>query len=149
MAKSKLLRMDNVLFVVDNLEAVKAFFLELGFEVEGETTVGGPIVDRLIDLKNVQATLVFMRTPDGQGCIELDKFHTPEPIRTGPEKAQVNELGMRRIMLAVDHIDELVGRLLANGAELVGEVVQYGDSHRLAYVRGPEGIIVGLAGQLE
>lgn len=140
--------MDNVLIVVDDLEAMKAFFTELGFELEGETTVGGDAVDRLIDLKHVHATLVFMRTPDGQGRIELDKFHTPKAIRSGPEKASVNEFGIRRIMLAVDKLDELVARLLAHGAELVGEVVQYGDTYRLAYVRGPEGIIVGLSEQL-
>ena len=148
MSKSKLLRMDNVLIVVDDLEAVKAFFFELGFELEGETIVEGPSVDRLIDLQNVRATLVFMRTPDGHGRIELDKYHTPEAIRTGPEKAPVNELGIRRIMFAVDDLDDLVARLLAHGAELVGEVVQYGDSYRLAYLRGPEGIIVGLSEEL-
>lgn len=148
MAKSNLLRMDNVLIVVDDLEAVKAFFTELGFRLEGETTVGGDSVDRLINLQNVHATLVFMRTPDGQGRIELDKFHTPAAIRTGPEKVAVNELGIRRIMLAVDNLDELVARLLNHGAELVGEVVQYGDTYRLAYVRGAEGIIVGLSEQL-
>jgi catechol 2,3-dioxygenase-like lactoylglutathione lyase family enzyme len=141
--------MDNVLIVVDDLEAVKAYFLELGFELEGETTVGGPTIDRLIGLQNVHATLVFMRTPDGHGRIELDKFHTPEAIRTGASKPPVNELGLRRIMLAVDDIEEVVERLLARGAELVGEVVQYEDSYRLAYVRGPEGIIVGLSEQLK
>ena len=149
MSKSKLLRMDNVLIVVDDLEAVKAFFFELGFELEGETIVEGPSVDRLIDLQNVRATLVFMRTPDGHGRIELDKYHTPEAVRTGPEKAAVNELGIRRIMFAVDDIDELVSRLLAHGAELVGEVVQYENTFRLAYVRGPEGIIVGLSEQFQ
>lgn len=142
-------RMDNVLIVVDDLEAVKAFFLELGFEVEGEATVEGDTVDRLIGLQNVRATLVTLRTPDGHGRIELDKFHTPDAIRTGPEKAAVNEMGIRRIMFAVDGIDELVARLLAHGAELVGDVVQYGDTNRLAYIRGPEGIIVGLSEQLQ
>jgi catechol 2,3-dioxygenase-like lactoylglutathione lyase family enzyme len=140
-------RMDNVLIVVDDLEAVKAFFLELGLELEGETTVEGPEVGRLIGMTNVRATLVMMRTPDGQG-IELDKFHTPEAIRIGPENAPVNALGIRRIMFAVEKIDDLISRLLAGGAELVGEVVQYGDTYRLAYVRGPEGIIVALAEQL-
>src|SRR5215203_5142332 len=120
-------RMDNVLLVVDNLEAAKAFFVELGMELEGETTVEGPSVDRLIGLQNVRATLALLRTPDGHGRIELDKFHTPEAIRTGPEKAPVNELGIRRIMFAVDDIDEMVARLLAHGAELVSEVVQYED----------------------
>jgi catechol 2,3-dioxygenase-like lactoylglutathione lyase family enzyme len=89
-----------------------------------------------------------LRSPDGQGRIELDKFHTPEAIRTGPEKAPVNELGIRRLMLAVDDIDELVARLITHGNELVGDVVQYEDIHRLAYVRGPEGI-VGLSQELK
>ena len=141
-------RMDNVLIVVDDLEAVKAFFVALGMELEGETTVEGPSVDRLIGLENVRATLALMRTPDGEGRIELDKFHTPEAIRSRPAKAPVNELGIRRIMFAVDDIVDVVGRLLAHGAELVGEVVQYENAYRLAYVRGPEGIIVGLADQL-
>jgi catechol 2,3-dioxygenase-like lactoylglutathione lyase family enzyme len=141
-------RMDNVLIVVDDLEAVKAFFVELGMELEGETTVEGPSVDRLIGLQNVRATLALMRTPDGHGRIELDKFHTPEAIRAGPENVPVNALGIRRIMFAVDGIDDVVERLRAHGAELVGEVVQYEDTYRLCYVRGPEGIIVGLAEQL-
>lgn len=141
-------RMDNVLIVVDDLEAAKAFFLELGLELEGETTVEGPSVDRLIGLEGVRATLVLLRTPDGHGRIELDKFHTPEAIRTGPANAPVNALGIRRIMFVVDDIDDVVARLRARGAELVGDVVQYGDTYRLAYVRGPEGIIVGLAEQL-
>ena len=142
-------RMDNILLVVNDLDAVKAFFIQLGFELEGETTVEGSAVDRLIGLQNVRATLAVLRTPDGLSRIELDKFHTPEAIRTGPEKAPVNELGYRRIMLAVTGIDGLVAHLLAYGAELVGEVVQYGDTHRLAYIRGPEGIIVGLAEELK
>src|SRR3954462_10417416 len=141
-------RMDNVLIVVDDLELAKAFFAELGMELEGETTVEGPSVDRLIGLHNVRATLALMRTPDGHGRIELDKFHTPQAIRTGPENVPVNALGIRRIMLAVDDIDDLVARLLAHGAELVGEVVRYEDTYRLAYIRGPEGIIVGLSEQL-
>ncbi len=149
MTKNKLLRMDNVLIVVDDLEAAKAFFAELGMELEGETTVEGTSVDHLIGLQNVRATLALMRTPDGHGRIELDKFHTPEAIRTGPDKAQVNELGIRRIMFSVDDVDEMVARLLAHGAELVGEVVQYEDTYRLAYIRGPEGIIVGLSEQLK
>jgi catechol 2,3-dioxygenase-like lactoylglutathione lyase family enzyme len=141
-------RMDNVLIVVDDLETVKAFFLLLGLELEGETTVEGPSVDRLVGLQNVRATLVVMRTPDGQGRIELDKFHSPGTIRIGSGNAPMNALGIRRIMFSVDNIDELVARLLAHGAELVGEVVQYENAYRLAYVRGPEGIIVALAQQL-
>ncbi len=140
--------MDNVLLVVDDLEAAKAFFFELGLELEGETTVEGPSVDRLIGLQNVRATLALMRTPDGHERIELDKFHTPKAVRAEPEDAPVNALGIRRIMFAVDDIDDVVARLRAHGAELVGEVVQYEDTYRLCYVRGPEGIIVGLAEQL-
>jgi catechol 2,3-dioxygenase-like lactoylglutathione lyase family enzyme len=141
-------RMDNVLIVVDDLEAAKAFFVELGMELEGETSVEGPSVDSLIGVKDVRATLALMRTPDGHGRIELDKFHTPAAIRTGPENVPVNALGIRRIMFAVDDLDDVVARLRAHGAELVGEVVQYEDMYRLCYVRGPEGIIVGLAEQL-
>jgi len=140
--------MDNVLIVVDDLEAVKAFFLDLGLELEGEATVEGSSVDRLVGLQNVRATITTLRTPDGHGRIELDKFHTPEAIRTAPANAPVNALGIRRIMFAVDDIDDVVARLLAHGAELVGELVQYGDTYRLAYVRGPEGIMVALAEQL-
>src|SRR5688572_32167845 len=116
MTKNKLLRMDNVLLVVDDLEAAKAFFFELGLELESETTVEGSSVDRLIGLQNVRATLALMRTPDGHGRIELDKFHTPAAIRTGSEKAPVNEFGIRRIMFAVDDLDDVVARLLAHGA---------------------------------
>ena len=139
-------RMDNVLIVVDDLEAAKAFFIELGLNLEGESTVEGPSVGSLIGLKEVRATLATLRTPDGQG-IELDKFHTPEAIRFGPVDAPVNTLGIRRIMFAVDEIDVVVARLCARGAELIGEM-QYQDSYRLAYIRGPEGIIVALAEQL-
>src|ERR1700704_6248940 len=146
--KSKLLRMDNVLIVVDDLEAAKAFFGELGMELEGETTVEGPSVGHLIGLQNVRATLALMRTPDGHGRIELDKFHTPNASRFGPVNAPVNVLGIRRIMFAVVDIDAVVARLLAHGAELIGDVVQYGDTYRLGYIRGPEGIIIGLSEQL-
>ena len=149
MTKNKSVRMDNVLIVVDDLEAVKAFFVELGLEIEGEVTVEGDDVGRLIGLENVRATLATLRTPDGHGRIELDKYHTPEAVRTGPVKAPVNELGIRRIMFAVDDIDDVVARLRAHGAELIGEMVQYGDAYRLCYVRGPEGIIVALAQQLD
>ncbi|HET6553566.1 MAG TPA: VOC family protein [Dyella sp.] len=139
-------RMDNILIVVDDLEAVKSFFIELGLELEGQTTVDGPAIGSLIGLTDVRATLAMMRTPDGQG-IELDKFHTPDAVRFGPVKAPVNTLGLRRIMFAVDDINALVAHMQAHGAELIGQM-QYEDSYRLAYIRGPEGIIVGLAEQL-
>jgi catechol 2,3-dioxygenase-like lactoylglutathione lyase family enzyme len=138
--------MDNVLIVVDDLEAVKAFFLELGLELEGETTVQGPLLGRLIGLEDVRATLAMLRTPDGQG-IELDKFHTPDAIRFGPVDAPVNTLGLRRVMFAVEDIDAVVARMCAHGAELIGQM-QYEDTYRLAYIRGPEGIIVALAEQM-
>jgi catechol 2,3-dioxygenase-like lactoylglutathione lyase family enzyme len=139
-------RMDNVLIVVDDLEATKAFFIELGLTLEGETTVEGPLVGKLIGLKDVRATLAMMRTPDGQG-LELDKFYTPDAIRFGPVDAPVNTLGIRRVMFTVDDIDAVVAHMLENGAELIGKM-QYDDTYRLAYIRGPEGIIVGLAEQL-
>jgi catechol 2,3-dioxygenase-like lactoylglutathione lyase family enzyme len=142
------LRMDNVLIVIDDLEAAIAFFAALGLEVEGRATVEGDVVDRLIGLEGVRAELVTMRTPDGHGRIELDKFHTPAAVRAGPEEAPVNGLGIRRIMFAVDDIEEILGRLRSHGAELIGDVVQYGDENRLAYVRGPEGLIIGLAESL-
>jgi catechol 2,3-dioxygenase-like lactoylglutathione lyase family enzyme len=139
-------RMDNVLIVVDDLEAAKAFFVELGLTLEGESTVEGPAVGSLIGLEDVRATLAMMRTPDGYG-IELDKFHTPTPIRFGPVNAPMNTMGLRRVMFAVDDIDAVVARMRAHGAELIGEM-QYGNAYRLAYIRGPEGIIVALAEQL-
>src|SRR5467141_3777997 len=140
-------RMDNVLIVVDDLEAAKSFFIELGLELEGEAQVEGPSVGSLIGLKDVRATLAMMRTPDGHG-IELDKFHTPNAIRFGPMDAPVNTLGIRRVMFAVDDIGAVVARLRAHGAELIGEVVQYEDTYRLGYIRGPEGIIIGLSEQI-
>src|SRR5690349_6738969 len=139
-------RMDNVLIVVEDLEAVKAFFIELGLTLEGEQTVEGPLVGKLIGLEIVRATLAMLRTPDGQG-IELDKFHTPEAIRFGPVDAPVNTLGIRRVMFAVDDVDALVARMRGHGAEVIGEM-RYGDAYKLAYIRGPEGIIVALAEQL-
>ena len=136
-------RMDNVLIVVDDLEAVKAFFIALGLKLEGQSTVEGAAIGRLIGLGDVRATLTMLRTPDGQG-IELDKFHTPEAVRFGPVEAPMNALGLRRVMFAVDDIDSVVAQIQAHGAELIGQM-QYENSYRLAYIRGPEGIIVGLA----
>ena len=140
-------RMDNVLIVVDDLEAVKAFFVELGLELEGQTTVEGPAVGNLIGLRDVRSTIAMLRTPDGQG-VELDKFHIPDAVRFGPVDAPVNALGLRRIMFAVDDIDGVVARMQVHGAELIGQM-QYGNSYRLAYIRGPEGLIVGLAEQVD
>jgi catechol 2,3-dioxygenase-like lactoylglutathione lyase family enzyme len=141
-------RMDNVLIVVHDLEAAKAFFAELGMELEGETTVEGPWVDQTVGLNDVRADITMMRTPDGHGRVELSRFHRPAAVRPEPESAPANALGMRRIMFAVDDIDDVVARLRSHGAELVGEIAQYEDIYRLCFVRGPEGIIIGLSEQL-
>ena len=141
-------RMDNVLIVVDDLEAAKAFFAELGMELEGETTLEGPWVDSTVGLNDVRADITMMRTPDGHGKVELTRFHTPPAVRAEPESAPANALGIRRIMFAVDDVDDVVARLRSHGAELVGEIAQYEDSYRLCFLRGPEGIIIGLAEQL-
>jgi catechol 2,3-dioxygenase-like lactoylglutathione lyase family enzyme len=140
-------RMDNVGIVVDDLEAAIAFFVELGLELEGEATVEGPWVDRIVGLDGVRADIAMVRTPDGHARLELTKFHTPKAVGAQPN-APANTLGIRRIMFAVDDIEEVLARLRAHGAEPVGEVVRYEDSHRLCYVRGPEGILVALAEQL-
>ena len=141
-------RMDNVLIVVDELEAAKAFFAELGLELEGQTQVEGPWVDSTVGLNGVRADIAMMRSPDGHGRVELTKFHTPPAVRAEPEDAPVNTLGIRRIMFAVDDVDDVVARLRGHGAELVGEIAQYEDLYRLCFMRGPAGIIVGLAEKL-
>jgi catechol 2,3-dioxygenase-like lactoylglutathione lyase family enzyme len=141
-------RLDNVLIVVDDLEAATAFFAELGMELEGKETVEGDWAGRVVGLDGVRADIVMLRTPDGHGRVELSKFHTPPAISSEPQNAPANTLGIRRIMFAVDDIDDVIARLRTHGAELVGEVAQYEESYRLCFVRGPEGIIVGLAEQL-
>jgi catechol 2,3-dioxygenase-like lactoylglutathione lyase family enzyme len=141
-------RMDNVLIVVEDIEAAKAFFVELGMELEGETQVQGPAVDNTVGLKGVRADITMMRTPDGHGRVELTRFHTPPAVRVEPANAPANALGIRRIMFSVDDIDDVVARLRGHGAELLGGIPQYEDSYRLCFVRGPEGIIIGLAEQL-
>ena len=141
-------RMDNVLIVVEDLEAAKAFFVELGMELEGETTVEGPWADQTVGLDGVRADIAMMRAPDGHGRVELSKFHTPPAVRAEPESAPANTLGIRRIMFAVEDIDDVVARLRSHGAELVGEIAQYEDMYRLCFLRGPEGIILGLAERL-
>jgi catechol 2,3-dioxygenase-like lactoylglutathione lyase family enzyme len=141
-------RMDNVLIVVEDLEGAKAFFAELGMELEGETTVEGPWVDQTVGLDGVRADITMMRTPDGDGRVELTRFHSPPAVRAQPETAPANALGIRRIMFTVDDVDDVVARLRNHGGELVGEVAQYEDSYRLCFLRGPEGIIIGLAERL-
>ena len=139
--------MDNVGIVVEDLKAAIAFFVELGLELEGETTVEGQWVDRVVGLNGVRSDIVMMRTPDGHSRLELSKFQKPRAISTEPN-IPVNTLGIRRIMFAVTDIDDVVTRLKKHGAELVGEVAQYEDMYRLCYLRGPEGILVALAEQL-
>jgi catechol 2,3-dioxygenase-like lactoylglutathione lyase family enzyme len=143
-----LLRMDNVGIVVDDLAAAIAFFVELGLELEGEMRVEGRWADRVAGLDGQQVDIAMLRTPDGHGRLELMQFRRPAAVRAEPKDAPANTLGIRRIMFAVDDIEDVLGRLRAHGAELVGEVAQYEDQYRLCYVRSPEGFIVALAEQL-
>src|SRR5205823_3634496 len=137
-------RMEHVGIVVDDLAAATAFFVELGFNLQGEAPVEGGWVDRVVGLEGVRAEIAMLETPDGHGRLELSTFHAPA-ARRGDPHAPANTLGIRHIAFAVDDIDAMVAGLRARGAELVGEVERYEDSYRLCYVRGPEGIIVELA----
>jgi catechol 2,3-dioxygenase-like lactoylglutathione lyase family enzyme len=141
-------RLDNVLIVVEDLDAVIAFFVELGMELEGRGPVEGEWVERVIGLTGVRQEVAMLRTPDGQGKVELAMFHQPKAISPEPKDPPANTLGIRRVMFAVDDIDDVVARLRSHGTELVGEIEQYEDMYRLCYVRGPEGIIVGLAEEI-
>lgn len=145
--QSTLLRMDNIGLVVSDLRAAVAFFAELGLEIVGETTVEGPAVDRLVGLQGVRSDIALMRTPDGHGQIELTKYQTPAAIGREPN-VPVNNLGACRIMFAVTDIEDVIARLRQHGADLVGELVQYEDTYRLCYLRGPEGFVVALAEEL-
>jgi catechol 2,3-dioxygenase-like lactoylglutathione lyase family enzyme len=137
-------RMDHVGVVVDDLDAATEFFVELGLVVQGEATVEGAWVDRIVGLEGVRSDIVMMETPDGNGRLELTRFHSPSN-QHGDRRAPANAPGIRHVSFAVDDIDAVVAGLRARGAELVGELVQYEDVYRLCYVRGPEGIIVELA----
>ena len=141
-------RMDNVGIVVDDLPAAIAFFSELGLELQGEMPVEGPWVDRTVGLEGVRVDIAMMRTPDGHSRLELTKFHHPKAFSAEPTDAPANVLGIRRIMFAVDDIDDVIARLRAHGGELIGEVAQYEKLYRLCYLRGPAGMIVALAQQL-
>ena len=140
-------RMDNVGIVVDDLPATIAFFRELGLELEGQATVEGEWAGRVTGLDEQRVEIAMMRTPDGHGRLELSRFLTP-PAVADHRNAPVNALGYLRVMFAVDDIDETVARLRKHGAQLVGEVVQYEDVYRLCYVRGPGGLLIGLAQEL-
>jgi catechol 2,3-dioxygenase-like lactoylglutathione lyase family enzyme len=137
-------RMDHVGIVVDDLAAATAFFVELGLRLQGEGSVEGGVVDRVVGLEGVRAELAMVETPDGHGRLELTKFHAPSG-RGGDRHASANTPGIRHVTFAVDDLDAAVAGLRARGTELVGEVERVGDSYRLCYVRGPEGIIVELA----
>ncbi|MFC0038412.1 VOC family protein [Actinomadura rayongensis] len=138
-------RMDNVLIVVDDLDAVIAFFVELGMELQGRWPLDEPWVERVIGLADVRQEIAMLRIPGVPGGVELAKFHSPGAVRHGPVDAPTNTLGIRRVMFAVDDIEATVSRVKAVGADLVGEIVRYEDQFLLCYVRGPEGIVVGLA----
>lgn len=141
-------RLDHISVVVDDLADAIAFFTVLGMTIEGEMPVEGPWVDRVNGIENVQVDIVMMKTPDGQGRLELTKFRNPPLVKSEPAIAPPNTLGLRSVMFAVENVDDTVARLRANGAELIGEVAQYKDLYRLCYMRGPAGIIVALAEEL-
>jgi len=140
-------RMHHVGFVVDDLAAATEFFVELGLVVEGETAVEGTWVDRIVGLEGVRSDIVMMQTPDGNGRLELTKFHSP-PSQGGDRHAPANAPGIRHVSFEVDDVDAAVAGVRARGAELVGDLVSYENFYRLCYVRGPEGIIVELAQRL-
>jgi catechol 2,3-dioxygenase-like lactoylglutathione lyase family enzyme len=140
-------RMDNVGIVVEDLEAAIEFFTELGLELEGRAPIEGPWADGVTGLRNIRVEIAMMRTPDGHGRLEVSRFLAPAVVadhRTSP----VNALGYLRVMFTVDDLDETLARLGKRGAQVVGEVVQYEQAYRLCYIRGPEGILIGLAQEL-
>ena len=147
MTENKLLRMDNMGIVVESLDAAVSFFTEIGLKLEGRATIEGEWAGRVTGLGSQCVEIAMMVTPDGHSRLELSQFLTPATIsdhRTAP----VNSLGYLRVMFTVEDIDEMVSRLIKHGAELVGEVVQYENSYRLCYIRGTEGLLIGLAEQI-
>jgi catechol 2,3-dioxygenase-like lactoylglutathione lyase family enzyme len=147
MAKNKLLRMDNVGIVVESLDDAISFFAELGLTLEGRATIEGEWAGRVTGLPFQRVEIAMMVTPDGHSRLELSRFLTPAPV-ADHRNAPVNALGYLRVMFAVEDIDEMLTRLRNRGAQLVGDVVQYENSYRLCYIRGPEGLLIGLAEQL-
>ena len=137
--------MDNVGIVVEDLDAAIAFFAELGLELEGRMTVEGDWVDKTVGLSGVRSEIAMMKTPDGNGRLELSKYHRPKAISTDPKILPSNTLGLHRVMFAVTNIDDAVARLQKHGAELLDDIAQYENIYRLCYLRGPEGIILALA----
>ncbi|MCC3313341.1 VOC family protein [Nocardia africana] len=140
-------RMDHVGIVVEDLAAAVAFFLELGMELEGEAAVGGPWADDLLGLEGVRADIAVVRTPDGGSRVELSTFRSPAPVGAAPQ-APVNTPGILRLTFVVDDVEDVLGRLRAHGAELVGTIARYEDIYRYCYVRGPDGILIGLVEEL-
>lgn len=147
MAKAKLLRMDNVGIVVESLDETISFFEELGLKLEGRATIEGEWAGRVTGLGNQHVEIAMMVTPDGHSRLEISRFLNPAVI-SDHRNAPVNALGYLRVMFAVDNIDDVLTRLQQRGAQLVGEVVQYEDIYKLCYIRGPEGILIGLAEQI-
>jgi catechol 2,3-dioxygenase-like lactoylglutathione lyase family enzyme len=147
MAKNKLLRMDNVGIVVESLDEVISFFAEIGLKLQGRGTVEGEWAGRVTGLGDQHVEIAMMVTPDGHSRLELSRFLRP-PVVADHRQAPVNALGYLRVMFAVEDIDEMVARLITHGAQLVGEVMQYENSYRLCYIRGPEGLLIGLAEEL-
>ncbi|KOF09791.1 glyoxalase [Planococcus glaciei] len=148
MEKNKLLRMDNVGIVVDSLDDAIAFFEEIGLNFEGRSIIEGEWAGRVTGLGSQRVEIAMMATPDGHSRLELSRFLTP-PTISDHRTAPVNALGYLRVMFTVEDIDEMVSRLIKHGAQLVGEIVQYEDSYRLCYIRGAEGLLIGLAEQLD
>jgi catechol 2,3-dioxygenase-like lactoylglutathione lyase family enzyme len=147
MAKNRLLRMDNVGIVVESLDEAISFFTELGLKLEGRAMVEGEWAGRVTGLGSQRVEIAMMVTPDGHSRLELSRFLTP-PVVADHRNAPVNALGYLRAMFTVDDIDEILDRLRKKGAQLVGDVVQYENSYRLCYIRGPEGLLIGLAEEL-
>ena len=140
-------RMDNVGIVVADIDAAIEFFAELGLELEGRAPIEGEWADRVTGLRDMRVEIAMMRTPDGHGRLEISRFLAP-PAAADHRSAPVNALGYLRVMFTVEDIDDTLERLRTRGAHLVGEVVQYKDAYRLCYIRGPEGILIGLAEEL-
>jgi catechol 2,3-dioxygenase-like lactoylglutathione lyase family enzyme len=140
-------RMDNVAIVVEDLDAAIAFFRELGLDLEGRATIEGEWAGRITGLGDQCVEIAMMRTPDGHSRLELSRFLRPSVV-ADHRNAPVNALGYLRIMFAVEDIDDTLEKLRKHGTQLVGEVVQYGDVYRLCYIRGPEGLLIGLAQEL-
>ena len=147
MAKNNLLRMDNVGIVVESLDKAIAFFTEIGLKLEGRATIEGEWAGRVTGLGTQCVEIAMMITPDGHSRLELSRFLTP-PVISDHRTAPVNALGYLRVMFTVEDIDEIVSRLSKHGAQLVGEVVQYENSYRLCYIRGVEGLLIGLAEEI-